>query len=55
VLLRNWTRTNLTDTRFSSAAGEQLGYIINDAPRAASGAISHKSTEVELWCVSLID
>jgi len=49
VLLRNWTRTNLTDTRFSSAAGEQLGYIINDAPRAASGAISHRSTEVQLW------
>jgi hypothetical protein len=51
VLLRNWTRVDLTDTRFSTAAGDQLGYLLNDAPRAPSGAISHRVNDVELWCV----
>jgi len=51
VLLRNHTRADIGDTRFSTAAGEQLGYLLNDAPRADSGAISHREGEVELWCV----
>lgn len=51
VLLRNWTRVDLNDTRFSLAAGEQLGYLLNQAPRSASGAISHRADEVALWCV----
>lgn len=49
VLLRNYTRADLSDTRFSTAAGEQLGYLLGNAPRAASGAISHRESEVELW------
>jgi hypothetical protein len=51
VLLRNWTRVDLNDTRFSSAAGQQLGYLLNQAPRSGSGAISHRVSEVALWCV----
>lgn len=51
VLLRNWTRVDLNDTRFSYAAGEQLGYLLNQAPRSPSGAISHRVDEVALWCV----
>ena len=51
VLLRNWTRVDLNDTRFSTAAGDQLGYLLGSAPRAPSGAISHRVSEVELWCV----
>jgi len=49
VLLRNWTRRDLTDTRFSTAAGEQLGYLLGVAPRANSGAISHRNDQVQLW------
>ncbi|KAH9059347.1 Six-hairpin glycosidase, partial [Lactarius vividus] len=49
VLLRNWTRRDLTDTRFSTAAGEQLGYLLSFAPRADSGAISHRDDQVQLW------
>ncbi|KAI0253048.1 glycosyl hydrolase family 88-domain-containing protein [Lactifluus subvellereus] len=49
VLLRNWTRIDLTDTRFSTAAGGQLGYLLNVAPRSNSGAISHHEGEVQLW------
>ncbi|KAI9448527.1 Six-hairpin glycosidase [Lactarius indigo] len=49
VLLRNWTRRDLTDTRFSTAAGEQLGYLLGSAPRADSGAISHRDDQVQLW------
>jgi hypothetical protein len=51
VLLRNWTRADLNDTRFSLAAGQQLGYLLNQAPRSGSGAISHRVDEVALWCV----
>lgn len=51
VLLRNWTRVDLNDTRFEFAAGQQLGYLLNSAPRSASGAISHRVNEVALWCV----
>src|SRR6266849_4621568 len=51
VLLRNWTRVDLTDTRFSFAAGQQLGYLLNQANRSGSGAISHRVNEVALWCV----
>jgi rhamnogalacturonyl hydrolase YesR len=49
VLLYNWTRADLNDTRFSTAAGDQLGYLLNNAPRAPSGAISHRVSDVELW------
>jgi len=49
VLLRNWTRVDLTDTRFSTAAGEQLGYLLHVAPRANSSAISHRDDQVQLW------
>lgn len=51
VLLRNWTLVDLNDTRFSYAAGQQLGYLLNTAPRSASGAISHRVDEVALWYV----
>jgi hypothetical protein len=51
VILRNWTRVDLNDTRFSFAAGLQLGYLLNQAPRSGSGAISHRVDEVALWCV----
>ncbi|KAI0260506.1 Six-hairpin glycosidase-like protein [Gloeopeniophorella convolvens] len=49
VLLCNWTRVDLLDTRFSSAAGEQLGFLLGFAPRADSGAISHREDQVQLW------
>jgi len=51
VLLRNYTRADNSDTRFSTAAGEQLGYLLDNASRADSGAISHRENEVALWCV----
>lgn len=51
VLLANWTRIDLTDTRFSTAAGEQLGYLLGNAPQADSGAISSRDDQVQLWCV----
>ncbi|KAK0242478.1 glycoside hydrolase family 105 protein [Armillaria nabsnona] len=49
VLLANWTRTNQSDTSFSTAAGEELDYLLNYAPRSDSGAISHRSDQVQLW------
>jgi len=49
VLLTNWTRTNASDTRFSVAAGSQLNYLLNVAPKTDDGAISHRSEDVELW------
>ncbi|KAK0206262.1 Six-hairpin glycosidase [Desarmillaria ectypa] len=49
VLLANWTRTNTSDTSFSTAAGEELDYLLNYALRSYSGAISHRSDQVQLW------
>ncbi|KAG7448944.1 Six-hairpin glycosidase [Guyanagaster necrorhizus] len=49
VLLANWTRTNESDTSFSTAASEELDYLLNYAPRSDSGAISHRSDQVQLW------
>ena len=50
VLLANWTRTNLSDTRFADAAKDQLDFLLNVAPRSAAGAISQRESEVQLWC-----
>jgi len=49
VLLYNWTRRDQTDIRFSTAAGEQLGYLLGAAPQADSGAISSRDDQVQLW------
>ncbi|KAF9045966.1 Six-hairpin glycosidase [Hymenopellis radicata] len=49
VLLANWTRTNLSDNSYADAAGEQLDYLLNVAPRTDTGAISHRSDETQLW------
>ncbi|CDO68725.1 hypothetical protein BN946_scf184652.g52 [Trametes cinnabarina] len=49
VLLTNWTRTNRGDHEFSTAAGHQLTYLLDKAPRTSDGAISHRSEQVQLW------
>jgi hypothetical protein len=49
VLLRNWTRTNLSDTVYSFYAGEQADYVINKAPHTADGACSQRTDQVQLW------
>ncbi|PFH49372.1 hypothetical protein AMATHDRAFT_147815 [Amanita thiersii Skay4041] len=38
-----------TDQMLAKAAADQLDYVINGAPRAWNGAISHRSELVELW------
>ena len=47
--MTNWTRTDLNDHRFSSAASDQLAYLLNAAPRTEDGAISHRAEQVQLW------
>lgn len=49
VLMANWTRTNLTDMSLSTAASQQLDYLLNQAPRNTDGAISHRTDQVQLW------
>jgi hypothetical protein len=49
VLLANWTRTNLSDDSYSYAAGQQLSYLLNFAPRTQEGAISQRTDQVQLW------
>ena len=49
VLLANWTRTNLSDTRLADAAKDQLDYLLNVAPQTPDGAISHRADQVQLW------
>ncbi|KAJ3867658.1 Six-hairpin glycosidase [Lentinula novae-zelandiae] len=47
VLLANWTDSS--NTSYAIAAGEQLDYLLNVAPRTDSGAISQRNDEVQLW------
>ncbi|KAI0832503.1 Six-hairpin glycosidase [Trametes gibbosa] len=49
VELTNWTRTDRGDHEFSTAAGHQLRYLLDVAPRTSDGAISHRSEQVQLW------
>lgn len=49
VLLANWTKTDPNNDAFSWAAGQQLDYLLNHAPRTPQGAISHRSDQVQLW------
>lgn len=47
VLLANQTLNNAT---YAEAAAEQLEYLLEVAPRASNGAISHRASEVQLVC-----
>ncbi|KAI0260515.1 Six-hairpin glycosidase-like protein [Gloeopeniophorella convolvens] len=49
VLLRNWTLSDKHNTTFSTAAAQQLEYLLSVAPRAPNGAISHRADQVQLW------
>jgi rhamnogalacturonyl hydrolase YesR len=49
VLLRNWTRTNLSDTVYSFYGGEQADFLIHKAPHTADGACSQRNDQVQLW------
>ncbi|KAL1944224.1 hypothetical protein VTO73DRAFT_3409 [Trametes versicolor] len=49
VELTNWTRADRGDHEFSTAAGHQLRYLLDDAPHTSDGAISHRSDQVQLW------
>jgi len=46
VLMANQTLKNAT---YAKAAAEQLDYLLNVAPRAPNGAISHRASQVQLW------
>lgn len=49
VLLRNWTLPYYGTSPYATAASEQLDYLLNVAPRAPNGAISHRASQVQLW------
>ncbi len=51
VLLANWT--GQTGENYSIAAKNELNYLLNTAPKTSDGAISHRSENVQLWCVQL--
>jgi len=51
MLLANWTRSDPEDQSFATAARQQVDFLLNDVPRTESGAISHRTGEVQLWYV----
>jgi rhamnogalacturonyl hydrolase YesR len=48
-LLRNWTLHDDQGASFSTAAEQQLDFLLHVAPRAPNGAISHREDQVQLW------
>jgi hypothetical protein len=51
VLLANWT--GLPGADYAGAADAQVRYLLNSVPRTPDGAISHRVSEAQLWCVLL--
>ena len=49
VLLANWTKQGGQD--YAGAATDQLDYLYQKVPRSNEGAISHRTADVQLWCV----
>src|SRR6266851_6833561 len=49
VLLRNWTLPTGQNGAYDTAAKNQLNYLLQVAPRAPNGAISHRASEAQLW------
>ncbi|KAG8709017.1 hypothetical protein FRC09_000911 [Ceratobasidium sp. 395] len=47
VLIANWT--GASGGNFGQAATDQLTYLLTIAPKSPTGAISHRSDEVQLW------
>ncbi|KAL1762590.1 Six-hairpin glycosidase-like protein [Schizophyllum commune] len=53
VLLANWTRGDKSDNSYSTAAADQLSYLLDYAPKTDDGAISHRTDQVQLWADSV--
>lgn len=51
VLLADWTNQDDGKLDYAGAAKDQLDFLLNDVPRASDGAISHRVSELQLWCV----
>ncbi|KAG8718644.1 hypothetical protein FRC09_012355 [Ceratobasidium sp. 395] len=47
MLVANWTEAQGPD--FSSAASDQLAWLLEHVPRSDKGAISHRNNAVQLW------
>jgi hypothetical protein len=48
ILIANWTGQS---GDYANAAENQIDYLLNKAPRAPNGAISHRADEAQLWSV----
>lgn len=51
VLLANWTGQGGQD--YAGAATDQLNYLFQNISQTSDGAISHRVSELQLWCVRL--
>ncbi|KAG9049183.1 hypothetical protein FS837_011002 [Tulasnella sp. UAMH 9824] len=52
MLMANWTKASRPDEAhndYDTPVRQQLGYVLNTAPKTADGAISHRSEQVQLW------
>ena len=50
VLLANWTGKG-SGQNYAGAAFDQLNYLLYKVPRTSDGAISHRVSQIQLWCV----
>jgi len=51
VLLANWTGQDSGQVDYAGAATDQLEYLLYNVPQTSDGAISHRVSQVQLWCV----
>jgi hypothetical protein len=51
VLLANWTGQDSGQVDYAGAATDQLEYLLYKVPQTSDCAISHRVSQVQLWCV----
>lgn len=49
--MASWMRQDENVVDYAGAASDQLNYLFEEVPKTADGAISHRVSEVQLWCV----
>ncbi len=52
VLIAGWTGQGEFDgLNYTGAAKDQLDFLLNNVSRSSDGAISHRVSQTQLWCV----
>jgi hypothetical protein len=49
ILLAGWTKQDAGQIDYAGAAKDQLDFLLQNVPRTSDGALSHRTSELQLW------